>query len=334
MRAVVLQQHGGPEVLRLRELDTPRPGQGEALVEVEAAGVAFADVLMRKGIYPETPRLPFTPGYDVVGRVVSVGPGVRELAVGDRVAALVTTGGCATHALVTQDRAVVVPDAVDAAQLCALTLNYVSAHQMLHRVARVPPGATVLVLGAAGGVGTALLELAALAGIRAVGTASGDRTAAVRARGGIALDRRTCDVPAEVRRLAPDGVAAVFDPVGGPSLRVSQSLLARGGVLVSYGVSFAADDGSGRLAMLLRHGLALARAKVARSRTELYVIAGRRGRTTRRPDEFRADLAALVMVLARGGITPEVTTMRLAEAAQAHRALEDGAVTGKLVLVP
>lgn len=334
MRGVVLQRHGGPEVLELQELPTPRPGPGEALVQVEAAGVAYADVLMRKGIYPETPRLPFTPGYDVVGRVVSIGPEVEELAVGDRVAALITTGGYATHALVSPPRAVLVPDHVDAPQVCALTLNYVTAHQMLHRVAAVQPGATVVVVGAAGGVGTALLELSALGGIRVIGTASGDRTAGVRARAGIAVDRRTCDVAAEVRRLAPEGVAAVFDPVGGPSLRVSQSLLAPGGVLVSYGVSFAAEAGNGKLVMLARQALALGRAKVARSRTELYVIAGRRGRTTRRPAEFRADLAALVVELMRGGLAPEVTTMRLDEAAEAHRALEDGTVTGKLVLVP
>lgn len=331
--SMVVGAHGAPDVVQRSTSPVAQPGPGQLLVAVEAAGVAYADVLMRRGVYPETPRLPFTPGYDVVGRVVALGPGVEGFAVGTRVAALTVTGGYSTRALASAALAVAVPEQLPAAEVTALTLNYVTAHQMLHRIARVPAGSTVLVLGAAGGVGTALLELAALAGIAVVGTASGRRTDAVTSRGATAIDRATEDVAARVRELAPSGVAAVFDPVGGDQLRRSRTMAASDGVVVSYGLSFAVDEGRGRVSALVRQGLALVRAKTTPgARTALYVIAGRRGYATRHPEHFRADLAQLVRLLQAGRLSPAVSTMPLTAAAQAHARLESGGVTGKLVL--
>ncbi|WP_026910083.1 zinc-binding dehydrogenase [Patulibacter minatonensis] len=332
--AVVVREHGGPENLLLEEVATPDPGTGEVLVAVEAVGVAYADVLMRQGLYPETPKLPFTPGYDLVGRVVAAGPGTTAPAVGSRVAALTVSGSSATHAVAKAAWAVPIPDDVDAASASALVLNYVTAHQMLHRVAAVPEGGTVLVLGAAGGVGTALLELCALAGIRAIGTASGDRTALVEARGGIPVDRRAEDVEAAVRRHAPDGVDATFDAVGGPQLAASRRMTRRDGTVVSYGVGFGAGKGFGRIGLLGRHGAALAKAKLTRgAAVPMYVIAGRTGAADKDPAALREDLAALVALVADGSLTPEVTTLPLAEIAEAHRRLESQTVPGKLVLL-
>lgn len=331
--SMVLATHGGPEVLHEVTAPVSRPGPGQLLVAVEAAGVAYADVLMRRGIYPETPRLPFTPGYDVVGHVVAAGSGVEGLPVGTRVAALTVTGGYSTCALAPAALTVPVPELLPAADISALTLNYVTAHQMLHRIARVPTGGTALVLGAAGGVGTALLELAALAGVDIIGTASGSRVDAVTSRGAKAVDRSTEDVVARVRELAPQGVHAVFDPVGGGQLRRSRAMTSAGGMVVSYGVSFAVDERRGRFSALVRQGLALARAKATPgARTALYVIAGRRGYATRHPDRFRADLGELVRLLQDGRLSPAVTTMPLTAAAEAHARLEAGDVTGKLVL--
>jgi NADPH:quinone reductase-like Zn-dependent oxidoreductase len=221
--AVVIRKHGGDDGLELTQLPTPTPGPGQMLVAVEASGVAYADVLMRCGIYPETPSLPFTPGYDLVGRVVAAGAGVVDLREGDRLAALTVTGANATHALVEAELAVPVRDDLPAPEACALVLNWVTAHQMLHRIAAVPRRGSVLVHGAAGGVGTALLELARAHDIRAYGGASGDRTAAVVARGGIPLDRRAVDVVEEVLRHEPAGVDATFDPVGGTHLHRSRA---------------------------------------------------------------------------------------------------------------
>jgi NADPH:quinone reductase-like Zn-dependent oxidoreductase len=333
--SVVVARHGGPDVLALQSQPVPQPAAGQVLIEVEAAGVAYADVLMRRGIYPETPPLPFTPGYDVVGRVVSAGRGADGLQPGARVAALTVTGGYSTHALTPAALTVSVPEDVPAAELTALVLNYVTAYQLLHRVAKVPTGASVVVLGAAGGVGTALLELAQLAGVSAIGTASGDRVSAVAGRGAIAIDRTSTDVEARVEELAPGGVAAVFDPVGGPHLRASWRMAARDGTIASYGISFAVDQGRGRLSALVRHGTAIGlNAVTPGARTKVYVIAGRRGSATRRPEQFRADLSLLAGLLQDGRLSPEVTTMPLADAARAHETLEAGQVTGKLVLVP
>ncbi|MPZ60309.1 MAG: zinc-binding dehydrogenase [Propionibacteriales bacterium] len=333
--AVVIRKHGGDDRLELTQVPMPAPGRGQMLVTVEASGVAYADVLMRRGIYPETPPLPFTPGYDLVGRVVAAGADVQDLREGDRVAALTVTGANATHALAEAALAVPIPDELPAPEVCALVLNWVTAHQMLHRIAAVPRQGSVLVHGAAGGVGTALLELARAHDVRAYGGASGDRTAAVAERGGIPLDRRAVDVVDEVLRHEPAGVDATFDPVGGTHLRRSRAATRRDGVVLSYGVSFGVDEGRGRLGTLVRQGTVLAGVRLTPgAAVRLYVIAGRRGYATRHPDHFRQDLGALIGLLGEGRIRPEVTIMPLRQAADAHRALEAGKVTGKLVLVP
>ncbi|MGA8848047.1 MAG: alcohol dehydrogenase catalytic domain-containing protein, partial [Nocardioides sp.] len=215
-RAIRVERHGEPDTLVLTHMDVPVPSPGQVLIEVETAGVAYADVLMRRGVYPESPALAFTPGYDVVGRVLALGGGVDHVGVGARVAALTVTGGYSTHALAPACFTVPVAEHLRAAQVSALVLNYVTAKQMLERIAYATPGGSILVHGAAGGVGTALLELARHNEILAIGSASGSRTAAVTARGAVALDRNEVDVIAETLRLVPDGVAATFDAIGGP----------------------------------------------------------------------------------------------------------------------
>lgn len=327
---MVVRRHGGPDVLRVEASQPPTVGAGQVLVKVEAAGVAYADVLMRRGMYPETPALPFVPGYDVVGRVVA-GP----LPAGSRAAALTVTGGYATHVLVPAKAAVPVPENVDPAQAVALVLNYVTAHQMLYRVARVRAGETVLVLGAAGGVGQALLELAALTGVRAIGTASGSRTSLVEDRGAIAVDRTSGDVVTEVHRLAPGGVAAVFDAVGGPQLARSRQMAAANGTVISFGFSFAVEQQLSRRVALARHVASIARANLTPGpKVRLYAIAGKRAWANKHPTDFHQDLTALLQLLADGKLNPQVTTMPLAEASKAHELLESGAVSGKLVLQP
>lgn len=331
--AIVLRAHGEPDQLGCEEVPMPSPGPRQVLVEVEAAGVAYADVLMRRGVYPETPRLPFTPGYDVVGRVAAVGSDVRDVPIGTRVAALTVTGGYSTHALASADLVVLVPDDLPGEDVAALVLNYVTAYQVLHRIAKLPRSASILIHGAAGGVGTALLELAAAHGVLSYGSASGGRTAAVTERGGIAIDRSTHDVTAEVLRRQPAGVTATFDPVGGPHLRSSRRATARHGTVVSYGLSFAVDEQLTRRQGLRKHIASLAAASLTPGpRMRLYVIAGRRGYATRRPETFRQDLSALIDLLQQKKIRPQTVTLPLAEAGRAHSMLETGAVTGKLVL--
>jgi NADPH:quinone reductase-like Zn-dependent oxidoreductase len=321
MTRIVVRNAGGPDALLVERTVVPRPGTGEVVVEVEAAGVAFGDVQLRQGRFPG--KLPVVPGYDVVGHVSAVGPGVTGMAVGQRVAALTVTGGYATHAVAKAALVVPVPADLDAAAVTALTLNYLTAWQMLHRVAGVGAGASVLVLGAAGGIGSALTELALGEGIRVFGTASASRHPVLEARG--------VTVVAD-QAAVPEPVDATFDAVGGPSLAASRAATRRGGVVVSYGMSFAVAANLSKTAGLARAVAALARAKVVPGpRVTAYTVTAKAAKD---PAAFRADLAHLVDLLGRKAVDPVVTTVPLEQAASAHRRLEAREVVGKLVLVP
>lgn len=321
MTQVVLTGTGGPEVLAVRTAPVPVPGEGQLLLEMEAAGVAFHDIAARQGRNPGKPASVL--GSDVVGRVLAVGAGVTELQVGQRVAALVGEGGYATHVLARADHAVAVPEGLDAPQVTTLVLNYLTAWQMLHRVAEVQPGQAVLVLGAAGGVGSALAELAALEGVRVYGTASAHRRDALAARGVTWVAGQ---------EQVPEPVDATFDPVGGPSLARSKRATRRGGVVVAFGFSFTMGAGWSRAGGLLRTLRSLAVAKVTPgAQVALYrsFVAADAD-----PAALRADLAHLVQLLADGRLHPLTTVAALADAAEAHRRLEARQVVGKLVLTP
>src|SRR5437763_28732 len=193
MKRVVVDHYGGPEVLQVVEEDDPTPGPGEMRVRVPAAGVSFTDALLRAGTYLGGPKPPFTPGYELVGVVEELGPGCSRLRVGDRVAALTVWGADAERVCVPEKYAVEVPEELDPAEVVSLVLPYMTAYQLLHRVAKVKSGETVLVHGAAGRGGTAVLELGALAGLRLSGTASARERAAVERRGAAARDPRRAD---------------------------------------------------------------------------------------------------------------------------------------------
>src|SRR5205823_5660162 len=231
MKRVVVDHYGGPEVLRVVEEDDPRPGPGEVRVRVLAAGVSFSDALLRAGVYLGGPKPPFTPGYELVGVVEELGPGCSRRKVGDRVAVLTVWGADAERVCVPETYAVEVPDDLDPAEVVSLVLPYVTAYQLLHRLARVKRGETVLVHGAAGRVGTAVLELGALAGVRLYGTASARDRAAVEQLGAVAIDYRNEDFVARVRELPGKGVDVVLDGLGGPlSLRSFRALRPGGGL--------------------------------------------------------------------------------------------------------
>jgi NADPH:quinone reductase len=231
-----------PEGLRPRRRTLPPPGAGQVRVAVEAAGVSFAEQQMRRGKYFDQPPFPFVPGYDLVGIVTAVGEGVDADLVGRRHAALTKTGGWASDALLDAADLLPVPDGLDPVEAETLVINGITAWQMLHRVARVRAGQTVVVYGANGGVGSILVQLARHAGIAAIGTASPRHHDAVRGLGAIPLDYRDPRLLASVRELAPGGVAAVFDHVGGPGITDSFRMLGRGGTLVSYGSAATRDD--------------------------------------------------------------------------------------------
>ena len=209
---IVVTHYGGPDVLRVVEEECPEPKNGEVRVRVLAAGVSLPDVMAREGIHPETPPVPFTPGWDLVGVVDRLGDGASGFEPGQIVAALPIHGAYAEFVCLPQRELVPVPSGLDAAEAVSLVLNYVTAYQMLHRSAHVRPGQRVLIHGAAGGVGTALLQLGRLAGLEMYGTCSSRSAPAVSDLGGIPIDYQHQDFVKEIHRLTGEGVDAVFDP--------------------------------------------------------------------------------------------------------------------------
>jgi NADPH:quinone reductase-like Zn-dependent oxidoreductase len=236
-RRIVCCHYGGAEELRLVEEDCPEPRRGEVRVRVLAAGVALPDLMMRGGMHPETPRLPFTPGWDLVGVVDRLGEGVTGLQPGQRVAALPIHGAYAEYVCLPASELVAVPPDVDSAQAVSLILNYVTAYQMLHRTAKVQAGQRALVHGASGGVGTALLQLGALAGLQLFGTCSARGAQVVRELGGVPIDYANQDFVAEMHTAGRDGADVVFDGIGGTHIWRSRRALRRGGKVVAYGLT-------------------------------------------------------------------------------------------------
>jgi NADPH2:quinone reductase len=236
-RRIIVSHYGGPDALQMVEEECLEPKPGDVRVRVLAAGVSLPDVMMREGIHPETPRLPFTPGWDLVGIVDRLGDGVSGLAVGERVAALPIHGAYAEFIYLPQRDLVPVPDGLDAAEAVSVILNYVTAYQMMHRTAKVRSGQTALIHGAAGGVGTALLQLGRLAGLKMYGTCSAGAAAAVSAMGAVPIDYEHQDFVAEIHRLTGDGVDVVFDSIGGRHIWESRAALRRGGRVIAYGLT-------------------------------------------------------------------------------------------------
>ncbi|MFE0461424.1 medium chain dehydrogenase/reductase family protein [Kitasatospora sp. NPDC058965] len=335
---VVLPGVVEPAGLQVRHASVPDPGPGQLLIEMEATGVSFAEQQMRRGRYYDQPPFPFVPGYDLVGRVLTTGRGVDPELIGRRVAALVKVGGWASHVLVDARDAVEVPDGVGADQAETVVVNGITAWQMLHRTARVRAGQTVLVHGAGGGVGQVLVQLARAAGVRVIGTASPRHHEALRALDVLPVDYRTGDVPARVRELAPGGVDAVFDHVGGRSVVDSWQLLAPGGTLVSYGSAATRDDtGSKQWPVLKILGRTLLWNALPNGRSAHFynIWAGRKYRQEAFRARLRADLTEVFTALRDGGLSaPVAARLPLARAGEALALAESGTVTGKIVLTP
>jgi len=339
---IVVTHYGGPDALRVVQEERPEPKDGEVRVRVLAAGVSLPDVMAREGVHPETPPVPFTPGWDLVGVVDRLGDGVSGIEAGQTVAALPIHGAYAEFVCLPQGELVPVPSGLDAGEAVTLVLNYTTAFQMLHRSAKVTPGQRVLIHGAAGGVGTAFLQLGRLAGLEMYGTCSQRSAATVSELGGIPIDYKHQDFAEEIHRLTSDGVDVVFDPVGGTHLWQSRRALRPGGTVVGYGLrSSLRGEGlaSGRPGRRQRFGgTALFGLYIAggwllpgRKRVVPYSI-----QTLKRlkPEFFRQDLIALFELLREKKIKPLIAQrFPLAEAGHAQELLAKGGVTGKIVLV-
>ncbi len=330
---IVVTRHGGPDVLQVVEEDRPEPRAGEIRVKVLAAGVSAYDLMFRRsGSLPGTPRAPFTLGADVAGVVDKLGEGVSTVEPGQMVAGatfcLGGRGGYAEFICLPASELVPVPSGEDPAEAVCVVVNYLTAHMAMHRTANVRSGERILVHGAAGGVGTALLQLGKLAGLEMYGTASRHNHGLVSALGATPIDYRTEDFVERTRKITGDGVDAVFDPIGGArQLWRSYRTLRQGGRLVWFGMAATKKEGLRVIpfTLLMRTLLAL-------------IPDGKKAPLT--PDIgkdhawYRETLTQLFDLLAAGRIRPVVAErIPLAEAARAHELLERGGYAGKVVLV-
>jgi NADPH:quinone reductase-like Zn-dependent oxidoreductase len=330
-RVVQLTRFGGPDALEIIEAPMPAAGPGEVRVRVLASGLEYTDTLIRHHLYPQTAarRPPFVMGYDVVGEIDQLGDGVRGFELGERVADMTVLGSNSTYRTLRASEITRVPPAVDPAEAATLILSWMTAYQLLHRAARVKPGQRVLVHGAAGAVGQALLVLGNMAGLELWGAARGAHAVLIRELGATPIDYQREDFT----RILPGGFDIVFDGIGEEGYRRSLAALRPGGLLCAYGYSAGVQRQRGMLTMLMW---------IARLYVWGWLPGGRRARfysinamRLKRPAWFREDLQHLLTLLANGAIHPRVAErIPFDEVAEAHGRLEAGGLEGKLVLCP
>jgi NADPH:quinone reductase-like Zn-dependent oxidoreductase len=334
-RAVQAKRFGGPEELEVVDVSLPTAGRGEVRVRVLASGIEYTDVVIRRHLYLQTlqRRPPFVLGYDLVGKIDQLGDGVQGFQLGDRVADLTVLGSNAAYRTLHASHLVPVPTGVDPAEAAALILSWTTAYQLLHRVALVRRGQRVLVHGAAGAVGQALLVLGGLAGVQLWGTARGTHAALIRQLGAVPIDYQRQDFT----RIVPGGFDIVFDGVGENDYRRSFAALKGGGLLCAYGYTAGVQPHS-RLPSTL---MWMTRVYLARQLLS-WLPGGKRLRVysinlmrARHPAWFREDLERLFGLLAKRAIHPHIAArISFEDVPEAHRRLEAGGLDGKLVLCP
>jgi NADPH:quinone reductase len=330
-RVVQVRQFGGPNELEVVDAPRSTPARGEVRVRVLASGIEYTDILIRRHLYPQTAarRPPFVMGYDVVGEIDQLGDGVSGFRVGDRVADMTVVGSNATYRTLRADDLIRVPVGVEPVEAAALILSWTTAYQLLHRAARVQRGQRVLVHGAAGAVGQALLTLGRMAGLELWGAARGEHATLIRELSATPIDYQREDFT----RVLPGGFDVVFDGIGEEGYRRSFAALKRGGLLCAYGYSAGVQAQRRMLSMLMW---------IARLYLWGWLPGGKRARfysinvmRARHPAWFRADLERLFGLLATHAIRPRIAErISFDEVPEAHRRLEAGGLEGKLVLCP
>lgn len=324
-KSVLLTKRGNPEVLKIIENELIPPRDEHALIKIQACGVGLTDVAMRYGYYPFAPKIPFVPGYEIVGRIESIGKSKSSFKVGDTVAALTVYGGYSEYIYLHEKHLVKVPDNLDPGEAVSLILNYTSAYQMLKRSANIKKGNKILITGASGGVGTALLDLGKLNGLKIYGTASSQKHLILKQYGAQPIDYKTEDFVEVIHQKEPNGLDFVFDGIGGSNINRSFKILRKGGKLVEYGY----PNFSGMLNGFLK--ISLLNILPNGKKTEFYGISGsyKKNRGT-----ILEDIATLLELLSKKQIKPVMyKQMPLLEAGNANRLLESGTVAGKIVLI-
>lgn len=329
---VIVTRYGGPQVIDVIEEPLRKPERGEIRVKVQAAGVALADIMRREGKYPLSPIPPFTPGYDAIGIVDELGEGAQQYLIGDKVAVFFNgTGGYASYVYAMEDEIVGIPAHIDSVSAVAVILNYVTAYQMLHRIAKVGEGERILIHGASGGVGTALLELGKLAKLDMYGTASLAKHSIVSKFGAVPIDYQNEDFVDTLRIQAPEGMDVVFDPIGGQNYERSMNTLSNNGRFIGYGYTSILQQGDSEEWAREWEGLAENRTTEKGNPVYLYSITSLK---KERLDWFKEDVRFLLSLLEEGKINPLISyRLPLREAAHAQELLEKSLSAGKVILI-
>ena len=322
-KSIIVTRRGSPEVLKIIENDLRPPSAGEARIKILATGVCQDDVAARIGNRPFLPKIPFVPGYTMLGVVDAIGEGATNVAVGDRIAALTNYGSYAEYIYWDEERLVHVPTTLDPAEAVTLILNYLVAYQVLHRSAQVKAGDRVLIIGASGGVGTAFLQLGKLAGLTMYGIGSKSKHHILTEMGAIPIDYHTQDFVEVIHQAEPYGLDFVFNGMAEEYLRRGLAVLRRGGTLVHYG----APQSFSRFLLLMAEFILF---KLPPNGKAIKSYG------THRVDHrlLMEDWEKLFKLLEEGKIRPIIAAkFPILEAAKANELLESGQVIGNVVLL-
>ncbi len=329
-KRIIITKFGGPEVMQLVEENSlPEPKAGEVRVKVLKASANFTDIMIRKGKYPDVKdKPPFSPGYDMVGVVDKPGKGVEEFHIGDKVADMTVIGAYSEYICLPAEKLTLLPDNLDESEAVSLILSYTTAYQMLHRIAKIKEGRSILIHGAGGAVGLAMLQLAKLHNLKVYGTASGSKHDLVKKHGGIPVDYKNEDFERRIQELTDGGVDAVFDPIGGRNFKKSFKSLKPGGKLVAFGFYNAVMGKGGSIPMdFIR--IMFWNILPNRKSASFYSIGGLR---KKHPEWFKKDLQELFRLLERGDIKPEISNhFTLGKAREVHEKIEKAELKGKII---
>ena len=324
-KSVIITKRGGPEVLQVVENELVPPKNNEVQIKVLACAIGRTDVAMRYGYYPYAPKIPFVPGYEVVGIIEAVGTNVGQFKVGDRVAALTVHGGYSEYIYLEPQHLVKVPENVKSEEAAVLILNYVTAYQMLKRVANVQKGNKILITGASGGVGTALLDLAKLEDLNVYALSSKHKHETMVQMGAFPIDYKSTDWVNLIKNKESEGLDFVFDAVGKSYINKGFSLLKKGGKLVAFGYPNFSGMLSGVVRIMLLNTYPNGKKAESYGISEIY----KKNNST-----ILSDLKKLLTLLNEKKINPVITTrMPILKASEANKLLESGSVSGNIVLL-
>ncbi len=329
-RYISFEEFGGPEVLSLKTKENlPEPGQGEVRVKVQAASINFTDTLIRRGIYPDVKKKPpITPGYDMVGIVDKLGGGVTNLKEGQKVAELTIIGAYSEYIVLPATQLVPVPENVNASEAVSMILSYVTAYQMLTRSAKVKEGSKILIHGAGGAVGSALLQIGSILNLKMYGTASADQHDLLKAYDCHPIDYKSEDFVRVIKNLEPNGLDAVFDPFGGDHFKRSIMTLNKKGKLVAFG-AYNAKTKMDLIKSFLR--VQIWNFTPWMPSTYFYSIGLWH---KRHHDWFENDLKKLFELLSEKKLMPLISkTIKLEDAKEAHELIEKGGLKGKIIIL-